>query len=87
MDNYLVIVHIFLYFAHFKQSNMSEEITTQAELAYKEFKEDFELKYGLYDINPSLVKLCFLKGYAMGMKDMYKSVTDALLPKSDKRRL
>lgn len=87
MDNYLVIVHIFLYFAHFKQSNMAEEIPTEAESAYNDFKEYFNLAYPMIDISPSLIKLCFLKGYAMGVRDMYKIVTDALLPESNKRRL
>jgi hypothetical protein len=64
---------------------MQEQVTTQAEIALKEFQEDFDIAYPELDVSPSLIKLCFLRGYAMGMKDMYKTVTDALLPKSDKQ--
>lgn len=66
---------------------MAEEIPTEAEGAYKDFKEYFDLAYPMIDISPSLIKLCFLKGYAMGVRDMYKTVKDALLPQSDKRCL
>lgn len=58
---------------------------TQAELAYNNFKKDFDLKYDINHVNPVLIKLCFLKGYQMGTNDMYKTVTDALLPKQDKQ--
>lgn len=66
---------------------MAEEIPTEAEIAYNDFKEYVEHEYPMINISPSLIKLCFLKGYAMGVRDMYKTVTDALLPQSDKRCL
>ena len=62
---------------------MSEEM----EQAYLKFKEYFYTSYNLPDIHPSLIKLCFCKGYERGLKDMYNTLSDALIPESDNQRL
>lgn len=57
------------------------------EMAYEKFKSDFDATYNLPDIHPSLIKLCFYKGYVMGQKETYNKMVNELLPDSIKERL
>jgi len=53
-------------------------MSASMENSYLKFKESFELTYNLPDIHPSLIKLCFCKGYERGLKDMYNTMADDL---------
>jgi hypothetical protein len=64
-----------------------QQISLEMEMAYTRFKDDFDLRYNLPDISPSLIKLCFCKGYERGLKDMYNTLADVIVPESDMQRL
>ena len=63
------------------------DMSASMENSYLKFKESFELTYNLPDIPPSLIKLCFCKGYERGLKDMYNTMADELLPSYNTERL
>jgi len=65
------------------KQDMSEDM----ENSYRKFKETFDVTYNLPDIHPSLIKLCFCKGYERGLKDMYNTMADELLPDYNTERL
>lgn len=63
------------------------ELSTDMEMAYEKFKTNFDATYSLPGVHPSLIKLCFCKGYERGLKDMYNNLADELLPNTITERL
>jgi len=63
------------------------ELSNDMEMAYEKFKSNFDATYDLPGIHPSLIKLCFCKGYERGIKDMYNNIANELLPNEVTERL